>query len=243
MRRQVILLLAMLLILGGTAGATPSSQIWIPSTDTQASGTLHANVQNNTTIFKRQQDGGHALPTDIGLTLGVLDTSALGAEIGVDIKEPTDDPLFFNAKLQIKEDSLLRFFPAIAIGGYNFGTKSDETNYNMFYTEIAKSLPVVGRITAGYFVGNDGVKKLRDAKGDKANHGLLLSYDRTMAELDDRLWIAIDHQGSESAFGATSFGMAWRFAPKISGMLGYNIYNEPEVAGKDTLQIRFDMDF
>ncbi|MBI4666971.1 MAG: hypothetical protein HY751_11255 [Nitrospinae bacterium] len=246
MARKVINTLAGLFALAlcawpSTAGATPSTQIWIPSTDTQPFGTVHLGVDNYTTVFKKIEDGGHALPVTMGVTVGAADTSVIGAEIGVDLREPTDDPLYLNAKLQIKEDSLFGFFPAVAVGGYDFGTKSGTTDYNIFYLEMAKTLAPVGRFAVGYYVGNDTL--LRDASGNKENDGVLLSFDRVMAEINNKLWFGIDYMGGQNVYGSLNFGISWRFSPNISAILGYDVYNERKLAGEDTVTIQFDIDF
>lgn len=221
--------------------ATPSSQIWIPSTDTQPYGTFHLGVDNYTTIFTEIEDGGNSSPVGMGLTMGVADTEIIGVEFGIDIKEASDSPLYINAKLQVKEDSIMSFFPSIAIGGYDFGTDSEINDYNILYTMLGKTLPIFGRISVGYYYGNDDL--LLDKSDGKDNSGFMLSFDRTLAEIDDRLWISVDHMSGENLYGATSAGFSWRFSPHISALLGYVVYNESEVAGEDQLTIQFDMDF
>ncbi|VAX19548.1 hypothetical protein MNBD_NITROSPINAE01-179 [hydrothermal vent metagenome] len=221
--------------------ATPSTQIWIPSTDTQPFKTIHLGVDNYTTVMKDKKDGGHDLPLTMGATVGVLDTPDIGIEVGIDLREPTDNPVYYNAKVQIKEDSLYSFFPAIAIGGYDFGTESNATDFNITYVLAAKTLPVLGRVSLGYYVGNKDL--LVDKNGAEANDGMLASYDRTLAEIDDRLWIAVDYMSGDNAYGALSIGFAWRFSPNISALLGYTSFNDEEVAGDSVMTIQFDMDF
>lgn len=244
MRKATLRALAVTALICSTSGlanATPSTQIWIPSTDIQPVGTIHLGVDNYTTVFKKQSDGGHHAPVNMGLTVGVLETASMNVELGVDLREAMDDPLFFNAKLGIKEDSLSKFFPAIAIGGYEFGTKSESTDYNILYAEMAKTIASIGRFTAGYYVGSD--KLLKDVNGNKENDGVLLSFDRTMAEISEKLWFAVDYMGGQNSYGALSFGISWRFSPNISAILGYDIYNETKIAGENTVTIQFDMDF
>lgn len=228
-------------MLSGLAGATPSTQIWIPSTDTQAARTIHVGVDNYNTFFKKKNEGGFSAPTTYGLTVGLVDTTYIGLEAGLDLKEQSDDPLYLNLKLQIKEDSVAQFFPAIAIGAYELGSKDNVTNANIAYVLFAKTLPVIGRISAGYYVGNKDL--LVDSSGQSDNDGVLLSFDRTLAEIDDRLWFAIDYMGAQNAYGALSFGLAWRFAPQISAIVGYDIYNNTEVAGENTVTVQLDVDF
>lgn len=236
-----LLILAGLVTFGAkSAEATPSTQIWIPSTDTQAFGTVHLGVDNYTTIFKKAEDGGGDFPTTMGLTFGVGETESLGLEIGFDLKEPSDDPIFLNAKIQLIEDSLFSFFPAIAIGGYDFGTNSEETDFNITYILMAKTFSALGRLSIGYYYGNESL--LLDAEGEKDNSGVLASFDRTLAEIDDRLWIAIDYMGGNNSYGALSFGFAWRFAENMSAILGYDIFNETKTGGENTVTVQFDID-
>ncbi len=236
-----ILCLLTFFAVAGTAMATPSTQIWIPSTDTQPGGSVHLGVDNYTTLFKKADEGGHMAPTDIGLTVGLIDTSFIGVEVGGDLREQSDFPLYVNAKLQVKEDSVAEFFPSIALGVYDFGTEDAVTNYNMAYVLMAKTFPVFGRLSLGYYVGNADL--LKDGAGNNDNDGFLASVDRTMAEIDDRLWVSIDYMEGSNVYGALSFGVSWRFAPQVSGLLGYVMYNDNEVAGEDQITIQFDIDF
>ncbi|MBF0169883.1 MAG: hypothetical protein HQK87_02135 [Nitrospinae bacterium] len=225
----------------GAASATPSTQIWIPSTDTQPAGTVHLGVDNYTTLMKKTEDGGWSSPTVYGVTAGVADTPQVGFEAGIDVREHSDFPLSLNAKIQVKEESLMRYFPAVAFGGYDWGTENEKTNFNILYGLIAKTLPVVGRASIGYYTGNDEL--LKDADGKADNSGVLLSWDRTLAEVDDRLWAAVDYMGGKNAYGALSFGVAWRFSPNIGALVGYDLYNDEKVGGKNTFTVQFDMDF
>lgn len=229
-----------LFIIPTAAMATPSTQIWIPSPDTQPFGTFHFGVDNYTTLFKKKDEGGRSFPTDFGITAGISDTEYIGAEIGFDLKEQSDDPLYINAKFQIKEDSVSRFFPSIAFGAYDYGTQTDVTDFNITYMLVGKTLPVFGRFSAGYYVGNK--KLLVDSTGAEDNVGVLASWDRTLAEIDDRLWVAVDYMGGNNVYGALSFGLSWRFSPNISVLVGYDIFNDKEVAGEDTFTLQLDID-
>ena len=54
---------------------------------------------------------------------------------------------------------------------------------------------MIGRLSAGYFAGNK--KVLVDENGNSDEKGVLLSWDRTMTEISDKLWLAVDYQGSK----------------------------------------------
>jgi hypothetical protein len=214
------------------AAATPSTQIWIPSTDIQAFGTVHGGIDNYFTIFTKAADGAYAFPTDIGLTVGV----APFVELGFDWFEPSDYPLMFNLKAGVGED---RLPVALAAGVFGVGTEPGVTNYNMVYGLVAKTLAPVGRISLGYYVGNDRV--LVNADGNADNAGLLASWDRAMPEISDKLWMAVDYQGGTNAFGAVGMGFSWAFSEKVSVLVGYVVYALPDTAG--TLTTQLDVNF
>lgn len=230
-----------LVLFAGISYATPSTQIWIPSTDIQPFKKFHFGL--DTYIKTKKQDGVYEpTVTNIGLTVGVLPFEKIQMEVGIDFRDiggDHTDPLYFNAKLGIPEDAMFKGSPALAFGGYDFGTKSDVTNYNIFYGLIAKTFRNVGRFSAGYYTGNKDL--LIDKDGNKDNHGLLLSWDRTISEISDKLWAAVDYQGAKNGYGALSFGVAWKFAPNVGVIFGYDIYNENTY--KPTATIQLDIDF
>jgi hypothetical protein len=149
-------------------------------------------------------------------------------EIGVDYLYMGDNnyddyPIYFNAKIGFPEGAMFKNSPAIALGAYNFGLKKNLTNYNIIYGEIAKTIPILGRLSVGYYTGNETV--LVDENLKKANSGILLSWDRAMTEISDKLWLAADYQGGNSFLGAFSFGASWSFSKNVSVIFGYDIYN------------------
>lgn len=251
-RTSKILIMAMALTIAttGAAMATPSTQIWIPSTDTQAYKTLHLGIDN----YTRTSSGGSATRPnvyDLGITAGVLPFEKIQAEVGIDyitngVSGYDGNPISFNAKLATPEDSLFKYSPALALGGFGIGTNGDKnslfrTDANVVYGLVARTLPVVGRLSAGYYVGNDDV--LLNRNSNKANDGVLLSWDRTMTEISDKLWLSADYQGGKNSLGAFSFGASWNFAKNVSVIFGYDIYNDTKVAGQNTFTTQVDINF
>jgi hypothetical protein len=207
--------------------STPSTQIWIPSTDFQKWKSMHLGLDNYIRTAKTDGVRGAGI-FDLGLTAGFLPFEKFQGEIGVDFLSMGDSnyddyPVYFNAKIGFPENALFSNAPAIAFGAYNLGLKKNLTNYNILYGTIAKTIPILGRITAGYYTGND--KLLVDENLEKANSGILLSWDRTMTEITDKLWLAVDYQGGKNYLGALNFGAAWSFSKNVSVIVGYDIYN------------------
>ena len=227
MKKLLLICLSLCVLSSELLISTPSTQIWIPSTDFQKWKTMHLGLDNYIRTSKIDGIRGAGM-FDLGLTTGLLPFEKFQGEIGVDYlsmgdSNYDDHPIYFNAKIGLPEDALFKGSPSLALGAYNFGLKKNLTNYNILYGEIAKTIPILGRVSVGYYTGND--KLLVDENLKKANNGLLLSWDRTMTEISDKLWLAVDYQGGKNYLGALSFGASWAFSKNVSVIFGYDIYN------------------
>ncbi|MGA2405497.1 MAG: hypothetical protein ABSF81_01955 [Bacteroidales bacterium] len=227
MKKLLVISSVFCLLISNVSFATPSTQIWIPSTDFQKWKTMHLGLDNYIRTNKINGIRGAGM-FDLGLTTGLLPFEKLQGEIGVDYLSMGDNnyddyPIYFNAKIGLPEGALFKSSPAIALGAYNIGLKKNLTNYNILYGVIAETIPILGRLTVGYYTGND--KVLVDENLKKANSGVLLSWDRTMTEISDKLWLAVDYQGGKNYLGALNFGASWAFSKNVSLIFGYDIYN------------------
>jgi hypothetical protein len=264
-RISKILIMAMALTIAttGAAMATPSTQIWIPSTDVQAFGTFHLGIDNYFRASTNAAGGRDANVLDIGPVVGFLPFEKLQGEIGFDYlvtaSNPNDNhPWSGNIKLGTPEDSLFKFSPAIAVGGYNLGPVLNKdvapgvvSGQNIIYGLVARTLPALGpvpslgRLSAGYYRGSEKalVNNPDPAVAKAANNGVLLSWDRTMAEISDKLWMAVDYQGGNNVDGAVNFGASWSFAKNVSVIFGYDVYTKTSLAGKNTFTTQLDINF
>jgi hypothetical protein len=251
--RSVISPVFLILFMGITATfATPSTQIWIPSTDVQGFLVTHIcwdeyiGAYNHGTPSATDLTG---LVSNGGITIGLLPFEKVKLEAGVDYRDINGDhrtPLYFNFKLGIPEDAFFKYQPAIAVGGFDFGTTKGVTTYNVGYALIAKTLPIVGRLSVGGFkgaIGSDAnavfyTASDLTAKPDDA--GLLVSWDRALTELSDKLWVAVDYQSGKSGYGALSFGASYAITPDASFILGYDLWND-NIFYKPTVTFQVDM--
>lgn len=62
-----------------------------------------------------------------------------------------------------------------------------------------------------------------------------------MSKISDRLWLAVDYQGTQSSYGALNLGFAWKFTNNVSAIVGYDIYNNHNLT--DTITFQLDIDF
>jgi hypothetical protein len=216
--------------------STPSTQIWISSTDFQKFGTYHLGIDNFIRVHNVLNSNGEmtrgAAMCDMGITAGIFPWKNLQGELGIDYISMGDavydkHPLYFNFKIGTPENIFFKGAPAIAFGAYNFGTKSNLTNYNVGYGIIAKTFKAIGRLSAGYYIGNS--KVLTDEKGNISNSGLLASWDRQMNEISDKLWFGIDYQGGKNYLSSLNFGVSWAFSSNVSLLAGYCVYNNSRV--------------
>ena len=193
----LITAMALTVAITGIAMATPSTQIWIPSTDVQAYKTFHLGIDSYIRATKNNDGTRGTNLYDIGPVVGFLPFEKLQGEIGFDYTSNTtindNHPLSGNVKIATPEDSLFKMSPAIAVGGYNLGpaqgtatAPSILSGQNIVYGLVAKTVPAIGavpslgRLSAGYYRGAE--LALVNSAGKADNDGVLLSWDRTMTE-------------------------------------------------------------
>jgi hypothetical protein len=229
--------------------ATPSTQIWIPSTDAKDFKNIHIDLDNYAR-FSSATDAGTNM-YNVGLSAGVLPLDNLKLEVGVDflkqdIKAADDHPFYFNAKLATPEGAFgIKELPAFAVGGFNLGTVT-ATQQNIVYGLVAKTLPVIGRLSVG---GYSGDKDLLSVGGStKSNTGVLASLDRNMPEISDKLWLAVDYMSGNNLNGEISIGGSWTFSKQISLIVGAVFFNPFQNSvggvipgGKPTLTTQIDI--
>ena len=99
------------LALAAAAHATPSTQIWIPSTDVQKFKTVHLNV--DVYLADGGESGGarKSPQSVIGPTVGFLPFEKLQGEAGFDVIQAGSSsldryPLYFHGKLGTPESSV-----------------------------------------------------------------------------------------------------------------------------------------
>jgi len=219
---KLCLFVLFMIMLAGVSFATPSTQIWNPSTDIQATGVTHLGIDNYFTVDD-MASGGYAYPTDLGITYGLLP----GIEIGIDSFLPQTTPgssLAFNAKYGIAEAGIL---PAFAVGGYGYGLHQGATDQNVIYGLIAKTFPY-GRLSGGYFKGN---ASLLGSDGS----GAILTWDKYVM---DKLWLCVDYAGGVSSLGALFGGFSYNFSPNTSMLFAYGKYNND---AKPTITTQLDI--
>lgn len=265
--KKVIFSFALCALSFNFAYATPSTHIWTPSTDIQPYKKIHVTADTYTPTTGKSTnsdnyDQHNYVQQVYGLTFSLLSDkpeenlfgkfwSPLGktmAETGFDYKKgygPFYDstPWYFHFKLGVPEAAYFKNMPAFAVGSYDMGTRSQRTNYNVWYFKGAKTLVLgrlnLGRFSAGYFRGNG--RLLRDKNGLRDNNGPMFAWERTMSEISDKLWLCVDYQGTQSSYGALNLGFSWAFTKDISAILAYDIYNNRNLT--DTITFQLDVNF
>jgi hypothetical protein len=200
------------------AGATPSTIIYIPSTDTYPRGTAHMDVD---TVFTIGQAGNNTSVTSIGGTYGATDR----LEVGFDYVTDTTNPLIGNAKYRLWNDDHF----AIAIGAWLLGDPGT-TGANQLYG-LASYSADPGRFAIGFAHGS------KRTLGTGENQ-LWLSYDRT---LNDKWWVGADFVSGSSPMGSLNLGVGYTLADNFSMIFGYDFYSAAEAT--DTATVQLDVNF
>lgn len=242
-----ILIILFLIFFSESLFATPSSTHWtVATTDIQAFGVIHFGVDNYFTVLRKAKNGASSFGTDIGLTIGVLPFEKFQMEVGIDYVEPTDYPVSFNAKVGTSENSFFKGSPALNIGIYNVGTKKAETNQNILYLLVGKTIPFLGRLHLGPYLGNR--KTLVDKYGDKENSGFMIGFDRGFLPKKDRdgneynrIVLLADYASGKNFIGGGGFGIAYYFTKDISILTGPVWFNEKDINGRWKWTIQLDI--
>lgn len=262
--RVFLVSMLVLVSLAATAEATPSTTYWTPMTpDIQPFGVLHIGVDNYFTINKNTRAGGGAFPTDVGLTMGVLPFEKLQMEVGIDYLQPENwapdqyhvSPFAFNAKVGSPEGVLFKESPALYIGYFSGGfahhnVPSNLTALDTFYATIGKTIPYIGRISAGPYIGNS--RTLVNGYGNKDNTGWMAAFDRGFLPVKDkegkdeynRIVLAADYASGNNVLGGGGVGVYYYFTKDISLLTGPVWFNEQNINGKWkwTMQLDINVD-
>ena len=144
-----------------SASATPSTTYWAPSTAAcQAKYVPHITYD---TYYRKgtapPNAGAPTYPIDTGLTMGILPTSKIQAEVGYDLLLPSSNPVafFLNGKLCTPESSMFKGSPAVSFGFWNVGFKKNVTDYNAAHLMFQKAFPGSGYVAAGLYHGMSDV--------------------------------------------------------------------------------------
>ena len=243
---------ALTLLASTAAMATPSTTYWTPMVmDIQGYKVGHLGIDNYFTVTKQSDTGEQgAFPTDVGLTVGVLPFEKIQLEIGVDALYPSDNPYWFNAKIGAPEGVLFTGSPALQVGIFNVGTENRLTNQDIVYGVIGKTIPMLGRLSAGPYIGNSSVLKDKDGKSE--NTGFMVAFDRGFVPTKDaagneynKVVLAADYASGNNAIGGGGVGLYYFFTKDISLLTGPVWFNEKMINGswKWTTQLDINLPF
>jgi hypothetical protein len=209
--------------------ATPSTTFWAPST-ASCQGFAVPHITYDTYFGKGPAAGAQGAPNypiDTGLTMGIIPSNKVQAEVGFDALLPSQDPLYLNAKVCTPENSLFKNAPGISVGVYNVGFKDDVTNYNVLHVMFQKSLPVGGYVAAGFYHGFNSVL-MTNSEGKVVKTGAMLGAVSPDIKIGlkglQKINVAADAQTGKNVLGGWGFGTNIYFAENVSVLVGPVFY-------------------
>ena len=206
--------------------ATPSTTYWAPSTaNCQAWKTPHVTYD---TYFGKGPAAGSAgapnYPIDTGLTMGILPSSKVQAEVGFDALLPTDDPFYVNGKLCTPESSLFKGSPALSAGIYNVGFTKGVTDYNVLHFMAQKAIGGTGYIAAGVYHGLGSENLFTNSEGDVVRTGFMAAIFAPDIKVGVtglyKINFTADIQTGKNVLGAGGVGVNFYFTDKIALLTG-----------------------
>ena len=238
---------AAIILTASAALAGPTAQIMIPSTDARA---LKEFAGGFTYIgrFSPKDDAG-ANSYNLWVTTGLLPFENLKLEVGFDYVTSNlqndnfadNHPFYFNTKLATPEGAFgIKELPAFAVGVYGLGTfdkpeQSQSTRQNIAYGLVARTFPVIGRLSAGgYYGARRALATTYNPVNTDMNSGMMASWDRSMPEVSDKLWLGVDYMSGNNANGELSLGASWAFSKQVTllaGVVFLNPFYKPSGAG------------
>lgn len=253
--RALVVLFCLSLAVTHSAFATPSTTFWTPMTqDIQPFGILHIGVDNYFRLSTPVVNQNGAFPTDFTApTIGVLPFKRIQMETGFDYFASTPHPWLFNAKIGSPEDSYFKGQPALEIGVYdlgkNFTLKPGESrlDFDVVYGVVEKTIPKLGRLSAGPYIGNHAALVSSDGKHE--NVGFMTAFDHSFVPVTgkdgsveySKLCFAADYQSGKNALGAAGAGLYYFFTSDISLLVGPTFFNDKDLNGSWRLSTQLDI--
>ncbi len=185
--------------------------------------------------------------------------------MGVDYFATLRHPWLFNGKIGSPEDSFFKGQPAVELGAYDVGQEFDgsfpgnpagapRVDYNIIYGVIGKSIPHLGRFSAGPYFGNIDAFRSQAlfARGNTNNVddlGYMLAFDHALAPVKDkdgsviynRVVLAADYQSGNNPVGAIGAGVYYYFTPNISLLVGPTVFNDNSINGRWKMSTQLDI--
>ena len=237
-----------------TAWATPSTLFWTPAT-TYVQPFLIPHITYDSYFGDRA-----ALPTTLGLTMGVLPFEKLQAEVGIDAFLPyaggyflsPAGPLQLSAKFGLVEGAYGEWFPGITAGIYGVGFTAG-TSFDILHAEIGKTFFFGGITVGGYYGAGGGNALWTDSAGVlQTRGGFIGSYITPDIVLDlkglNKINFFADIQTGKNALGAVAAGVGFYFTPSIDILTGpvFFLNKNAQPGGQSimwSVQLDVDIDF
>jgi hypothetical protein len=177
-------------------------------------------------------------------TVGILPFKKVQAEVGVDYFANTAHPWLFNARIGTPENSFFKGQPTLALGIMNAGGKfsSGRADADVAYLVVGKTIPKLGRVSAGPYIGNHAV--LVNGKGEPHNYGYMVAVDHGFLptkEEYNRLVFAADYASGKNVVGAAGAGLYYFFTKDISLLVGPTFFNDQTINGKWKMSVQLDV--
>lgn len=225
-----------------TLWALPSRDLWIPQTRTLKLDRKRLELQQTFNIDKRDGDTNRPEQTSsVGIAYGLLDSEVLGAEVGLDWREPArteaSEALRFNGRIRLFDLEKKGF--AFALGADAVGVKSGVSDVNLVYFVMQNDFSGFLVAEIGAYTGNS--RLLVDQNGKEDNQGALVGLWRYLDE-NRQIKFGLEWMSGLNSFGYIFTGVSFRLKEVIVAAVGYGYSNNRE-SMRDTALVRLGLEF
>ncbi len=224
--------------------------------DIQSFGIIHLGIDNYFRVKRPLINENTAFFTDFTApTVGVLPFKKVQMEVGVDYFANAAHPWLGNAKIGSPEGSFFKHQPALEVGIYDAGGKfrakpgdpNGRLDFDVAYGVVGKTIPKIGRVSAGPYIGNHATLVSSNGKAD--NIGFMTAFDHAFfpvkakdgADEYSKVVFAADYQSGKNAVGAAGTGLYYYFTPDISLLVGPTFFNDKLLNGGWRLSTQLDI--
>ena len=95
-------------------------------------------------------------------------------------------------------------------------------------------------MSAGWYIGNAALN-FKDQHGNTDNNGVLLSWDRTMTEISDKLWLGGGLPGRRQRVRRGQLRRILGVLQERLALVGYDVYTRKATGGQPTFTTQLDI--
>lgn len=219
---NIIMILTWIFFLATSSFASSTEGLWVPRHESLVAKSWRVDFQNLVAFSKESTISPKEHQADMSLNYGLINSSVVSLEAGVEWHEPTTgqttNALLLNAKISTNWYRERGW--GISVGAYDVGFASGQNDNNILYIIFQNGLGSNWSSTIGAFAGSQNM--LRNSAGRPDNQGIFIGLWRQMAR---DFSMGIEWQSTATQYGYFFGGLKWEIKQETHLSIGYGVPN------------------